>query len=42
MRKSDGGDFTIRKSDWVKVHSEKKSDGVRVHDKKERWAEKSQ
>ena len=28
-------DFTIRKSDGVRVHNEKKSDGVRVdHEKK--------
>ena len=25
-----GGEFTIRKSDGVRVHHEKKSDGVRV------------
>ena len=29
-----GLEFTIRKSDWVKVHQEKKSDGVRVHHEK--------
>ena len=29
-----GLEFTIRKSDWVKVDQEKKSDGVRVHDEK--------
>ena len=34
-------DFTIRKSDWVKVHHEKKSEGVRVHHEKERWGESS-
>ena len=32
-------EFTIRKSDWVKVHHEKKSDGVRAHHKKEWWGE---
>ena len=33
--KSDGGEFTIRKSDAVRVCHEKKSDGVRVdHEKK--------
>ena len=47
-----GLDFTIRKSDWLKVHHEKNSDGVRVHHekksegmrfhhKKGRWDEKS-
>ena len=36
-----GSDFTIRKSDWVKVHHEKKSEGVRVHHEKERWGESS-
>ena len=29
------GEFTIRKSDGVRVHYQKKSDGVRVHHKKE-------
>ena len=47
-----GREFTIRrsdgvrvdhekKSDGVRVHHEKKSDGVRVHHKKERWRENS-
>ena len=47
-----GSDFTIRNSDWLKVHHEKNgdgvrvhheknSDGVRIHHKKERWGEKS-
>ena len=26
-----GGEFTMRKSDGVRVHNEKKSHGVRVH-----------
>ena len=45
-------EFTIRKSDGVKVHHEKKSDGlrphherksdgVRVHHEKVRWGESS-
>ena len=52
MRKSDGGELTMRKSDGVRVdhekkrdgvgvHHEKKSDGVRVHHEKERWGESS-
>ena len=47
-----GLEFTIRKSDGVRVHHEKKSDGVRVHherksntvivhNEKERWGESS-
>ena len=47
-----GREFTIRrsdgvrvdhekKSDGVRVHHEKKSNGVRVHHKKERWRENS-
>ena len=47
-----GLEFTIRKSDGVRVHHEKKSDGVRVnhernsdgvriHHEKERWRESS-
>ena len=39
MRKSDGVEFTIRKSDGVRVLHERKSDGVRVHHEKERWGE---
>ena len=39
MRKSDGGEFTIRKSDGMRVHHEKKSDGVRVDHEKKRWGE---
>ena len=31
-----GWEFTIRKSNGVRVHYEKKSDGVRVHNKEER------
>ena len=34
-------EFTIRKSDAMRVHHEKKSDGVRVHHEKERWVESS-
>ena len=26
-----GWEFTMKKSDWVRVHDEQKSDGVRVH-----------
>ena len=33
------GEFTIRKSDAMRVHHEKKSDGVRVDHEKERWGE---
>ena len=47
-----GGEFTIRKSNGVRVHQEKKSDRVtvdhekksewvRVHHEKERWHESS-
>ena len=35
------GEFTIRKSDGMRVHDKKKSDGVRVHHEKERWGESS-
>ena len=31
-----GGEFTIRKSNGVRVHHERKSEGVRVHHEKER------
>ena len=34
-----GWEFTIRKSDEVRVYHEKKSDGVRVHFEKQRWGE---
>ena len=34
-----GREFTIRKSDGVRVHHEKKIDRVRVHDEKGRWGE---
>ena len=34
-----GSDFTMRKSDELRVDHEKKSDGVRVHHEKERWGE---
>ena len=36
-----GSEFTMRKSDGVRVHHEKKSDGVRVHHEKKRWGESS-
>ena len=36
-----GLEFTIRKSDGVKVHNERKSDWVRVHHERERWGESS-
>ena len=36
-----GGDFTVRKSNGVRVDHEKKSDGVRVHREKDRWGESS-
>ena len=32
-------EFTIRKSDEVRVYHETKSDGVRIHLEKERWGE---
>ena len=41
MKKSDGGDFTMRNSDEVRVHHERKSDGVRVRHQKEQWGESS-
>ena len=34
-----GGDFTMRKSDGVRVNHEKKTDGGRLHHEKERWGE---
>ena len=30
-----GGEFTIRKSDGIRVHHNKQSDGVRTHHEKE-------
>ena len=36
-----GLEFTIRKSDGVKVHNERKSDWVRFNHEKERWGESS-
>ena len=36
-----GEEFTMRKSDGVRLHHERKSDGVRVNHKKERWGESS-
>ena len=42
MRKSDGVRVDNKtKRDGVRVYYEKKSDGIRVHHKKERWAESS-
>ena len=38
-RRPMGEDFTMRKSDGVRVNHEKKSDGVRVHHEKEQWGE---
>ena len=35
------GEFTITKSDAMRVHHEKKSDVVKVHHEKERWCESS-
>ena len=35
------GEFTMTKSDGVRVHHEEKSDGVRVHYEKELWGESS-
>ena len=35
MKKSNGGDFTMKRSDGVRVQNEKKSEGGRVdHEKK--------
>ena len=34
-----GLEFTMRKSDGVRLQHERKSDGVRVHHEKERWVE---
>ena len=36
-----GLEFTIRKSDGVRVHHERIRDWVRVHHEKERWGESS-
>ena len=36
-----GREFTIRKSDGVRVNHEKKSDGVRVDHERDRWGESS-
>ena len=33
-KKSDRWEFTIRKSNRVRIHHEKKSEGVRVHNEK--------
>ena len=41
MRKSDGMRVHYKKSGEVRVHHEKKSNGVRVDHKKERWGESS-
>ena len=34
-----GSDFTIRKSDGVRLPHDRKGNGVRVHYEKERWGE---
>ena len=36
-----GLEFTIKRSNGVKVHHEKKSDRVRVHHEKKPWGESS-
>ena len=36
-----GGEFTITRSDGIRVHHEKKSDRVRVHHEKDQWVESS-
>ena len=36
-----GREFTIKKSDEVRVDHEKKTDGVRVDHEKVRWGERS-
>ena len=36
-----GGEFTITRSNGVRVHDEKKSDRVRVHHEKDQWVESS-
>ena len=36
-----GLEFTITKSDKVRVHHDKKSDWVRVNHEKEQWGESS-
>ena len=35
MRKSDGVEFTIKKSDGLRLHHDRKSNGVRVHHEKD-------
>ena len=36
-----GGEFTITRSDGIRVHHEKKSDRMRVHHEKDQWVESS-
>ena len=36
-----GVEFTITRSDGVRVHHKKKSDRVRVHHEKDQWVESS-
>ena len=36
-----GREFTITRSEGVRVHHEKKSDRVRVHYEKDQWGESS-
>ena len=38
-RRAMGWEFTMRKSDGVRVDHEKKSDRVRLQNQKERWGE---
>ena len=41
MRKSNGVRLHHKKDNWLKVHHEKRSDGVRAHHEKERWGKSS-
>ena len=36
-----GGEFTITRSDGIRIHHEKKSDRVGVHHEKDQWVESS-
>ena len=36
-----GWEFTVRKSDGVRVHHDKNSYGVRAHHERKRWGESS-
>ena len=35
------GEFTITRSDGIRIHHEKKSDRVGVHHEKDQWVESS-